>query len=181
MCDLNNFYPLGKTENCPVKIEFLSYLKKASIFKNIQKLKGTKIAIANDLTPKQREENQILRKHLYLAKQNEDNICFIRKTRLHVNNRVYTPEELENCVEIEDTYQVKPNSAPETLTIPTCDFSEKIKKQINQLEEKSVLNTPKTSTSAYAETSKGKKEVKETGRQIRDNKIKTRSGSVSNK
>lgn len=178
--DINNLYPLGKAKDCPVKIEFVSYLKKAAIFNNIQKLKGSNISIANDLTPKQREENKILRKHLYLAKQNESNVCYIKKNKLHVNNLIYAPNELQNFEENEFTYQIKPNSAPETPTIQTLGIREEVKKQGKTL-DKCVPNTPTTSASASADNEKREKEIKETTRQAKYNKIKTRSGFISSK
>lgn len=48
--DINDFFPLGRTENCPIKVELISYLKKRLIFKNTKKLKGTGVSITNDLT-----------------------------------------------------------------------------------------------------------------------------------
>ncbi|KAG5876562.1 hypothetical protein JTB14_037245 [Gonioctena quinquepunctata] len=41
--DLNNFYPLGKTEKAPIKLGFVSFLKKSLVLKNVKKLKGTNI------------------------------------------------------------------------------------------------------------------------------------------
>ncbi|CAG9820738.1 unnamed protein product [Phaedon cochleariae] len=57
---------------------------------------------ANDLTPKQREEANILRKHLYLARQNEEN-CYIKNNKLIVRNRIYTAAELKAT---EDIFEV---------------------------------------------------------------------------
>lgn len=54
--DLNNFYPLGKAKNPPIKIEFTSFLKKTEVLKNAKNLKGTRVSMVRDLTFKQRQE-----------------------------------------------------------------------------------------------------------------------------
>lgn len=178
LSDLNNFYPLGKEEYCPLKVEFISYIKKASILKNSNKLKGTNIYIANDLTQKQRNENKILRKHLYLAKQEGKSSCYIKRNKLHVDNEIYTPQELENCEEAETTHLEKPNSAPETPTVQTLSNREERKNQEKSL-DKFILKTPENRKTNPGESSKGNKEFKESDRPAKANKIKTRSGSVS--
>ncbi|KAJ8960093.1 hypothetical protein NQ317_014279, partial [Molorchus minor] len=77
--DISNLYSLGNVENSPIKVEFASYIKTIYTLKHCNKLKGKNITIAHDLTLNQRQENQILRKHLNLAKKNTNNICHIRK------------------------------------------------------------------------------------------------------
>lgn len=109
--DLSDFYPLGKTDNCPIKIEFISNLRKKAVMKNCPKLKGKGVTIANDLTQKQRAEIKILRKHLFLAKQEgKYKDCFIKGNKLNVNGIIYTADELERV----DYQGRKPNSAPST-------------------------------------------------------------------
>lgn len=97
LTDLNNAYPLKTTgEGKPIKVEFVSYLKKAEIFKNCKNLKGTGISIANDLTYKQRQENRILRSYLNSVRQTyPEDKTYIRGNKLFINNRAYTVEELE--------------------------------------------------------------------------------------
>lgn len=120
--DLNNFYPLGKTDSCPIKVEFVSFLKKKSILNSAKKLKGSNIFIGKDLTSKERQDNQILGKHLRLAKQDQNINCFIRNNRLHVDNKIYTVEDLEGTEEIEEiSVKHKPNSAPGTPTPSSHD------------------------------------------------------------
>lgn len=114
--ELNNFYPLGKTSDPPIKIEFTSFLKKKAILRNTKKLKGSRIFIANDLTEKQRNQNSILRKHLNLARGNKEVNCYIKGNRLHVNGRTYSPDELEYQEEDNIKIQGKPQSAPGTPT-----------------------------------------------------------------
>lgn len=82
--------------------------------KNAKNLKGTNISIANDLTEKQRKQYQILRKHLNLARGNKEENCFIKGNKLHVNGKIYTPEDLEDWEDTEDTPFEKPQSAPNT-------------------------------------------------------------------
>lgn len=163
--DINNFYPLAKTENPPIKVEFSTYLKKIAIFKNSKNLRKSNISIVQDQTPKQRHHNRILRKHLNLARGNNEENCFIRKNKLHVNGRTYTPEELE---ETEDLILEKPQSAPSTPTTVTA-AKENIKFS-NKLPELSVRNSQQK---VHTPTSgKSSKEVSERPR------MKTRTYSA---
>ncbi|KAG5899694.1 hypothetical protein JTB14_030091 [Gonioctena quinquepunctata] len=116
--DFNNIYPLGNTYKSPVKVEFTSYLKKIEVLRSTENLKGTSISIAHDLTEQQRIEFKILRKHFHAAKQDKNNTCYIRNNRLHVNNRIFTPSDLENLEEgLEHIHQNKPQSDPGTPAI----------------------------------------------------------------
>ncbi|KAG5878330.1 hypothetical protein JTB14_035257 [Gonioctena quinquepunctata] len=116
--DFNNIYPLGNTYRSPVKVEFTSYLKKIEVLRSTKNLKGTSISIAHDLTEQQRIEFKILRKHFHAAKQDKNNTCYIRNNRLHVNNRIFTPSDLENLEEgFEHIHQNKPQSDPGTPAI----------------------------------------------------------------
>lgn len=101
--DINNIYYVGKQERKRgIVIEFVSYLKKLSIFKNVKKLKGTKVAIVNDLIPEDRLINKILVKHLKIAKQ-ENKQARIRGNLLEIEGKKYTADQLENKGE-EDEY-----------------------------------------------------------------------------
>ncbi|KAG5872023.1 hypothetical protein JTB14_020056 [Gonioctena quinquepunctata] len=73
---INDVYPLGKTESCPIKIEFISHYTKETVLQNCNKLRGKQVSIAQDLTQQQREKQKILRKHLPLAKQETSNECY---------------------------------------------------------------------------------------------------------
>ncbi|KAG5899001.1 hypothetical protein JTB14_001527 [Gonioctena quinquepunctata] len=132
--DVGDIYPLGKSINCPIKIEFNSNLKKKEVLTNCNKLKGRNISIANDLTHTQRSENKILRKHLFLAKQ-EGNYrdCYIRRDRLFVDGISYGVEDLEK----EDYPETKHNSAPST---PIVEPLEKVSTDLRK-----GPSTPKTS------------------------------------
>ncbi|KAG5863622.1 hypothetical protein JTB14_026269 [Gonioctena quinquepunctata] len=116
--DFNNIYPLGNTYKSLVKVEFTSYLKKIEVLRSTRNLKGTSIRIAHDLTEQQRIEFKILRKHLHATKQDKNNTCYIRNNRLHVNNRIFTPSDLENLEQgFELIHQNKPQSDPGTPAI----------------------------------------------------------------
>lgn len=130
--DFVDVYPLGKSDNCPIKIEFVSNIKKREVLKHCSRLKGTNISIAHDLTPTQRSENKILRKHLFLAKQEGSyKEYYIRRNKLIVDGVSYGVEDLEK-----DTTPVnQPNSAPST---PTAENKEKVSS-----ESQKVPTTPR--------------------------------------
>lgn len=164
--DLNNVYPLGKTNNPPIKIEFTSFLKKAEIFKNARNLRGTRISIARDLTIKQRHEYNILRKHLNLAKGNKENNCYIRGNQLYVDGKRYTAEELEGQEETESDTIEKPQSAPST---PIRKETQKEAPKQSTKTQQTNINTLQKNNTPTEITSKNSKEVGE------KQKMKTRS------
>lgn len=92
--DIDNLYRVGRNTNSPVLIEFISYLKKTIVFKNTRKLKGSKVSIAHDLCPEDREEHRILRKHLKIAKEKKLQ-AKIKGHQLEIDGELYTAEELE--------------------------------------------------------------------------------------
>lgn len=109
--DFSDVYPLGKSESCPIKVEFNSHFKKKEVLKNCNKLKGRNISISHDLTQTQRSEIRILRKHLFLAKnEGKYKECYIRGSKLIVDGTGYAIEDLEK----EENLETKPNSAPTT-------------------------------------------------------------------
>ncbi|CAG9761274.1 unnamed protein product [Ceutorhynchus assimilis] len=95
--DINNIYKIGKEENPPIVIEFISYLKKLTVYENkenLKKLKEHGITISNDLSPSEREEQKLLRKHLQIARtQNHE--TKILGNKLIIDNMEYTPQELK--------------------------------------------------------------------------------------
>lgn len=97
--DINNIYTLGKKPGSPVIIEFISFLKKAEIFKNREKLrdlKGTNISIANDLCEEDRRNEKILRKHLKEAIQK--NIpAKLKGYKLEIDGKLYSVSDLEDA------------------------------------------------------------------------------------
>lgn len=149
--DINNYYTLGNTPDSPLKIDFVNYWVKSNILKNCFKLKDKKgISIAPALTQKQRTETKILRKHLFLAKQDKKENCYIKQGKLYVNNQVYTVDDL---TEVEDNNERHTNSAPPTPTpeVITCAESvdpvpEITKKLKNKPEGKKNQNITPTSS-----------------------------------
>lgn len=82
--DINNTYPLGRSDKFPIKVELISHLNKKLFLENCRKLRGTNVFITHDLTEIQREENKILRKHL--GKATVSNSAYIKGNKLVVNN-----------------------------------------------------------------------------------------------
>lgn len=141
--DLDDCYPLGKSDNCPIKIEFLSYQVKKNVLQNCRKLKGKNIFISNDLTKIQQRDNKILRKNLLLAKQEEKyRNCFIKGNRLFVDGIAYGVEDLilNECITKPD----KPNSAPATPTPTLLPVKSPITEKVT-VEKEKELSTPKIS------------------------------------
>lgn len=67
--NINKFYPLGKSDNSPLKFEFTTFLSQRTVLNNARKLRGRN---TNDWTLKQREDYKILKKHSDLAKANQE-------------------------------------------------------------------------------------------------------------
>lgn len=112
---IGDIYPLGKSENCPIKVEFISNLKKSSVLLNCGKLKGRNISISQDLTPQQRREGKILRKHLLLFREEgKHRDCFIRGNELIVDGTPYEVKDLKEKEDQEGGSSRKPASAPDT-------------------------------------------------------------------
>lgn len=121
--DINNIYVIKTEKGTPIKVEFVSYLKKELILKNANKLKGKKIFIAQDLCHEDRRDNKVLQRHLKLARS-KNNFAKIKGNKLTVNEDVYTVEQLvamdsaneavrtESNLELNKNYQS--NSAPST-------------------------------------------------------------------
>lgn len=143
--DLNNTYKLGEEEDSPIKIEFISYLKKKCVLDNCNKLKGKKIFIRHDQTPSQREHFKILRKHLLLARQDGIENCYIKGGKLYVQKEVYEPQDL---LALENIKRPRRNSAPPTPEPKKDDKSAKLLTKVTtQLTSKSVSTNQSVSTS----------------------------------
>lgn len=70
-------YILGKSENGPMKIEFLPTLIKIK-----KKLKGNNISISADLTKTHKERNKVFRNFLTKLRCSIDNNCYINREAL---------------------------------------------------------------------------------------------------
>lgn len=96
-------------------MEFVSNSKKRTVLQNCNKLKGKNISISQDLTPLQRRQQKILRKHLILARQEgKYTDCFIRGNKLIVDGTTFEVEDLEEKENLENKLSGKPASAPDT-------------------------------------------------------------------
>lgn len=112
--DISNLYQVTTQHTKFIKIEFVSQFIKDKILKNGFKLKNTKLRIVNDLTYKEREDYKILKTYLNEVKTDPNNVCYIRKNQLIVNNVTYTAEELKETGLQEEENLSKSNSAPHT-------------------------------------------------------------------
>lgn len=112
--DISNSYPLGKANNCPIKIELVSTLTKINILQNCKKLKGTNITISADLTKEQQKSNKILRTYLKQLRETGEGRCYIKGEKLYRNNVGYTAEEILEIESTELPNSPKLSSAPES-------------------------------------------------------------------
>lgn len=111
--DIANFHCLGRNKNCPVKVEFLSTIKKNSILSKTKKLRNTGIAIVQDLTIKQRQERRFLREHAEKQRKTGKE-AHIRGNKLFVNNEEFSIEDLKKLEEEPEGRRT--NSTPATPT-----------------------------------------------------------------
>lgn len=156
--DLNNIYSIGKSTSPPIVLEFVSFLKKASILKQASKFKGTGISISNDLSKEDREEQKILSSHLKTAKEQYPN-AKIRRNKLIIGKDTYTVEQL---LELEKT-------------------SEKnIDHQSSNEEDSSSTETPEVETEQQNRKSGSKKSfISEKDRKRKRSKITYRPSATS--
>lgn len=96
--DINNVKKIGKKQNPPIILEFVSFLKKSTVFKNVKNLKGTGIAISNDLCAEDREANKVFVKY-YKQARAENIKAKIQGDRLVVDGKTYTVDDLNELVE----------------------------------------------------------------------------------
>lgn len=95
--EINNIYKRGRSDRAPIIVEFLSYHRKAQLFKdveNLRKLKADGISLANDLCPQDREDQKILVKHLKDCKVKNIQ-CKIQGFKLKIGDTFYTALELQ--------------------------------------------------------------------------------------
>lgn len=174
--DLNNLYKLRTQGRNPLKVEFVSYLKKLEVVKQCRKLRGTGIGISNDLTYKQRCENKILRNYLNKARQNPNDNSYIKGSRLYINNVAYTVGELEKN---EKSYleERKASSAPPTPR--TRNFDE-VLLQGAQPERENIPEETKEDKKTPINTNRNRNPPKATAAPAEKDRLKSlRSGSSS--
>lgn len=136
--DLNDTYKLGKNPSSPIKVELISYLTKKYILDQCHKLKGKNVSIVHDQTQLQRKNNKILRQNLLKAREDGNNVCYIKNERLFVNGQVY---EVEDLVPLAESETSTSNSAPPTPTV-TSNIA-----QIHKLDAKTVSDPISTQRS----------------------------------
>lgn len=143
--DINNIFQLKSDRVPPIKVEFVSYLKKDIVLKNCNKLKGTKIFIAQDLPKEDREDQKILYSHLKLARSKQL-VAKIRGKTLRINDEIYTLDKLkeienkENFVENTSKKETEleystSNSAPATPTKIKINCPDIFNYEIRNLED----------------------------------------------
>lgn len=178
--DINDTYLLGRSQNCPVKVEFISNLTKINVLRNCNKLKGTGVTISADLTKVQQQNHKILRSYLKKLRETGEEGCYIKGEKLYRNNIGYTAEEI---LEIEETIETveptKVSSAPPTPSRTTVTEDKREEYGTHKNTEKKDVDLKdikkKTISNKQADTSysKGNPDNRERKNSARD--IQTRS------
>ncbi|CAG9815996.1 unnamed protein product [Phaedon cochleariae] len=152
-------FGLGKHKNCPVKIEFISYLKKNTIFQKISNLKNTGIAIAHDLTQNQQEEFKILKSHLRGVRKDNSKKSYLRGNKLIVDGIEYTAEDLQERENILREHTISEPSTPTQSPATAQIISKKIEvpkplketlpiKKVNSKDYGEIIKTRSNSNSS---------------------------------
>lgn len=136
--DISDVYQLGKAQNSPIKVEFISYHTKETILKQRSKLKGTSIYLNHDLTKKQQEDNQTLRKFWKESKQDSVGTCYIRANKLFKNGKSYTAEQLREETYSEIEHFRESISAPQTPNLTQLSYGENT--QVEKSEAAEIKN-----------------------------------------
>lgn len=110
--DINNIYTVGYKNKLPVVIEFLSFLTKTEIFKNVSKLRGTGISITHDLPVEDRKEQKILHFHLKHAREQKLQAKISGK-KLIIDNNLFTIEQLQQLEIISENESTEPEQVTE--------------------------------------------------------------------
>ena len=92
--DINNIFQIKSDQIAPIKIEFVSYLKKQTVLKNANKLKGKNIFISQDLIYEDRKDRKLLQTHLKAARS-KNLYAKIKGNSLQINDDIYTIEQLQ--------------------------------------------------------------------------------------
>ncbi|XP_030745269.1 uncharacterized protein LOC115883756 [Sitophilus oryzae] len=96
--DIDNIYTLNNVSSKngpPIKVEFVTNLKKNLIIGNCYKLKNTEISIAQDLSYEDRQERKILQEHLRQARAKNYSAKILSNNRLQINGDIYTTNQLK--------------------------------------------------------------------------------------
>lgn len=144
--DCNSIYPLKSEHKNPIKVEFISHIKKQEIFQNIQKLKGTQVSISDDLCNADREKRKTLMNYLRDAKVQKLN-AKILKDKLMIDGKIYTIEELKH---IKETQANIPSHLNENTT-GSC-FTKLDSKLVHDTKAKSTINSEEKQTTDKLKT-----------------------------
>ncbi|KAL3286146.1 hypothetical protein HHI36_000658 [Cryptolaemus montrouzieri] len=79
---------LGKVNEKPIIVEFISHIKKIEVLKSSAKLKGTGMFLSNDLVPEERMQQKILVGRMRKERR-------LQGLSLVINRKFYTLKQLE--------------------------------------------------------------------------------------
>lgn len=99
--DLRDIFRIGKnTEGKirPLLVEFVNYKLKIEILHKARLLKGTNIFVSNDYTPEEYRKQKVLRQYMSTVRA-ENCKAFIQKSKLYIDGREYTYEEVLRLTE----------------------------------------------------------------------------------
>ncbi|KAG5858341.1 hypothetical protein JTB14_012551, partial [Gonioctena quinquepunctata] len=162
--DSNNIFPLNPDAEAPIKLEFLSYLKKRKLFENVHKLKGSKITILNDMCYEDRNNYKILQQHIKEARSKQLS-AKIKGLRLIVDGESYTAQQLiQKTPEPEEIFKRNESKSEPSSPKHTRDlYTENVKKE-------NIPNLPATSQNEIKQTyDKSQKHVYNTRPRINSN------------
>jgi hypothetical protein len=112
-------YRMGQNTNKrPLFVSLINQKVKIDIMKNVSKLKGSKISISDDLTPKAREIRKLLVSCASYARSNGHDVK-IRSKSLIINNVEYTYEVLRGNawkIDIAGGSRLRSNSQSSTMS-----------------------------------------------------------------
>lgn len=97
--ELDNVHRIGSRKedrSRPVIIRFVRFSVKRQVLQNISKLRGTGIAIANDLTLNQQQDHKLIYKYYKIAKSKNFEVKIV-KNQLIVNNNKFTATDLREA------------------------------------------------------------------------------------
>lgn len=155
--DINNYYFVGKERSGsrPLILQFISFLKKKTVFENKETLKNLKtqgLSIANDLCPEDRRTQQVLYKHLKIARSQGLEAKVIGQ-KILIDGQEYQVEDLEkieknsvqeNCDSLTESSEEEENIADDIIS-ETKSENDSPKSEIKQplVESNTILKKPK--------------------------------------
>ena len=168
--DINNLYLLKNNQKSvsPIKVEFVSCLKKDLILKNTIKLKGSKIFITQDLCWEDRQERKILLEHLKSAREQKLSSKIISGNRLIIDDIVYTTSDLKSR-SLENKSKHQGNDSSALLRDSTS-------KEISQSQITNSANL-ESEDNLKKESEKRKREFINTESEFKKAKVQTRAAS----